>query len=260
MLIHDYGEWCPGVKQAIDSLKLEGCVIADSLWHHTKGQDYARAFPKGPLSRVYGLDRGTPIDRYYIEAFLKEHASLIRGTVVEVGDSSYTKWYGGTKVSQSLVLHVSDTSADITGDLGTGKGIPESIADCFILTQTLLLIYDIHAAVKNAVKLLKPGGCLLVTVPGITKICRWEMDTWGQYWSFTDLSLRRLFEEAAPPENIKIQAYGNVKAAACFLYGLSQHEIDRTDLEFYDPDYPVIIGAVVQKPLPADDNTVRGGL
>ena len=44
-----------------------------------------------PISRAYGFDRGTPVDRHYIEAFLQRHAPSpdysagdIRGRVLEV--------------------------------------------------------------------------------------------------------------------------------------------------------------------------------
>ena len=47
------------------------------------------------LSRDFGFDRGTPIDRYYIESFLSTHASDIRGHVLEVADNTYTRRFGG---------------------------------------------------------------------------------------------------------------------------------------------------------------------
>lgn len=209
------------------------------------------ALPLTPVSRLFGLDRGSPIDRYYIEFFLSKHSELIYGDVLEVGDCFYTKKFGSNKVRQSKVLHVNDENpqASIIGDLATGEGINRDEADCFILTQVLPVVFDVHSAAKNAIKLLKAGGHLLVTVPGISPISRFDMERWGHYWSFTDLSLRRLFEKLVPPENIKVEVFGNVKAAASFLYGLAQHEIPQKDLDYLDPDYQVIIAAVVKKPL-----------
>ena len=40
-----------------------------------------------PVSDHWGWDRGTPVDRYYIEQFLAEHAADVRGRVLEVKDS-----------------------------------------------------------------------------------------------------------------------------------------------------------------------------
>ena len=43
-----------------------------------------------PLSPQWGWDRGTPIDRHYIERFLETHRRDVRGSVLEVRDSNYT--------------------------------------------------------------------------------------------------------------------------------------------------------------------------
>ena len=48
-----------------------------------------------PFSRQFGFDRGQPIDRYYVESFLQEHASSIRGRVLEIGDDFYSRQFGG---------------------------------------------------------------------------------------------------------------------------------------------------------------------
>lgn len=199
-----------------------------------------------PVSSVFGFDRGTPIDRYYIDSFLAENRILIRGTTIEIAENTYTKRFG-ENVIKSLILHYSDPKADIIGDLQTGEGLPSEIADCIIMTQTLLCIYDLKPAIKHTLQLLKKGGNLLLTNPGITQISRYDYDQWGQYWSFTDQSIRRLFEEFVPVENIKIKTYGNVKTAASFLYGLAFEELTRKDLQYHDPDYQLVIGAVVTK-------------
>lgn len=202
-----------------------------------------------PVSRKFGFDRGKPIDRYYIEKFLSENKSKIRGVVMEVGDLTYTNKFGGRKVTKSLVLNkkkVNDN--DLVGDLETGEGLPNANIDCFILTQTLPFIFGLSSAVKNCLRVLKPGGYLLLTVPGITQISRYDMDRWGHYWNFTDLSLQKLFEEFVPKRNIIVKTYGNVKAACFFLYGLSQEEIDTKELDYRDEDYQVIITAVIKKP------------
>lgn len=201
-----------------------------------------------PVSRTFGFDRGMPVDRYYIEKFLQEQTASIRGTVVEIAEDTYTKKFG-SQVEKSLVLHSVDShGADLAGNLETGAGLLEGIADCFIMTQTLPFIFDVHAAMKNSVSMLRPGGRLLVSVPGITQISRYDYDRWGHYWSFTDMSLRKLLEQAAPDARVEVKTYGNVKAAACFLYGLAAHEVSTDDLDRHDPDYQVTIAAVLEKP------------
>jgi hypothetical protein len=46
------------------------------------------------ISRLYGADRGTAIDRCYVEDFLARHANDIRGVVLEIQDDAYTKRFG----------------------------------------------------------------------------------------------------------------------------------------------------------------------
>src|SRR5947207_406343 len=46
-----------------------------------------------PLTK-WGAERGTPVDRYYIERFLERHRADIRGRVLEVRDSRYTDRFG----------------------------------------------------------------------------------------------------------------------------------------------------------------------
>lgn len=203
-----------------------------------------------PVSRVFGFDRGAPIDRYYIEKFLQEKSSLIKGTTLEIAEREYSLKYGGNKIENAYVLHVTEARDDLSikGNLETGEGIPENLVDCFILTQTLPFIYDIKSAANNVLKALRPGGSALITVSGISQISRYDMDRWGHYWGFTDLSLKKLFSEFVPQENIEIITYGNAKVASCFLYGLAQHELRKKDLDYVDPDYQLIITAVVKKP------------
>ncbi len=67
-----------------------------------------------PISREFGEDRGQPIDRYYIENFLARRAEDIRGRVLEIKDDSYTRQYGGSRVTRSDVLDVSEDNLRAT--------------------------------------------------------------------------------------------------------------------------------------------------
>ncbi len=214
-----------------------------------------------PVSRQFGFDRGTPIDRYYIENFLKVNASAIRGRVLEIADNAYTVKFG-SGVTQSDVLNaVPSPNATIVGDLTTGQNIPESSFDCIIMTQTIQMIYDVKSALKNAVKALKPGGTLLLTASGISQISRYDMDRWGEYWRFTDKSLKMMLSEFVPETAVNVESHGNVTIAKAFLDGLAYEELDAETLNYNDNDYQVLLTAAVCKPakqLPYNTtNTVR---
>ena len=209
-----------------------GTVREKNLWRVT------------PISRIFGLNRGLPIDRYYIEHFLSEHASDIQWRVLEIGDNFYTQKFGGDCVTTSDVLHMVENNpkATIVGDLTRADHIPSDSFDCIICTQTLQMIYDLQVALQHLYRILKPRGVLLVTSHGISKIGRREgIDPWGEYWRLTAQSARRLFEEAFPAANIRITTYGNVLTAIASLHGLSAEELCQEELDYCDPDYEVLI-------------------
>jgi SAM-dependent methyltransferase len=232
------------------------------LWAKWKGIDYTP--PPGwvrlgslrrvtPLSREFGYDRGLPIDRYYIEQFLSAHASDIHGHILEIADDTYTRRFGGSRVTKSDVLHVEgQPGATIIGDLTRADHIPSDTFDCVILTQTLQLIYDVAAALRTVKRILRPGGAVLATVPGITPISRYDLERWGCYWAFTSLSVRRLFESVFSAGRISIDAHGNVLVATGFLYGMAAEELQQSELDAPDPDYQVVITVRAARPASGD--------
>lgn len=195
-----------------------------------------------PISPVFGLDRGQGIDRYYIEEFLARHATDIRGRVLEIANNTYTKRFGGENVTRSDVLHVQEGNprATIVANLAS-EDIPGDMFDCIILTQTLPFIYDTRAAIRTLHRILKPRGVLLATLPGISQISRYDMERWGDYWRFTSLAVRRLFEERFPAVDVAIETHGNVLVAGAFLYGIAAEELRKEELAHQDPDYELLI-------------------
>lgn len=204
-----------------------------------------------PISRVFGLDRGLHISRYYIEKFLHANRDAVHGRVLEFGDPFYTHKFGGGRVTKADVLTVAagDSQATFTGDLTDGDFLPSGAFDCIICTQTLQMIYDFRAAVATLHRILRPGGTLLVTTHGISQIGRFEgVDAWGEYWHFTSQSLVRLFGEVFPPGEVRLQAYGNVLAAVAHLHGLTAADVTPEELDEHDPAYEVIVGVRASKP------------
>jgi glycosyltransferase involved in cell wall biosynthesis/SAM-dependent methyltransferase len=208
-----------------------------------------------PVSPFFGFDRGQPVDRYYIERFLHDHGTDIRGRVLEVGDREYTERFGAG-VTRSDVLHARPGNPDATlvGDLCTGEGIPEEAFDCIILTQVLPFVWDVPAALATAGRALKPGGVLLVTVPGISQISRYDADRWGDYWRFTSQSMRRLVAAAFPSGQVELTLYGNALSATAFLHGIAAHELRPRELADRHPDYEVVIAARAVKRGPAGES------
>lgn len=207
-------------------------------------------FTTKPFSEVFGYDRGGPVDRYYIENFLGKNAGHIKGRVLEIGDNEYTLRFGKGNVVKSDVLHVEDNNSKATyiGDLSDAPQLPDDAFDCIVLTQTLHLIYHHVEALRTCYRILKPGGVLLLTVPGITRIDRGEWkDYW--YWAYTEAVIKKLLAEAFPAGSYETESFGNVWVATAFLYGMGAPEIKKEEIDANDPHFQVIITAKATKPL-----------
>lgn len=201
-----------------------------------------------PVSDVWGLDRGTPIEVHYIREFLRSNARDIRGCVLEIGDRRYTTELGrDVAASDVLDLEQGNPEATIVGDLVSGRGIPEAAFDCLIVTNTFLLIYDVRSAVRTCYRALRPGGILLANFTGIARRAEdsgWGPPGWhgaGDFWRYTSVSARRICEEAFPPDRIQVSVRGNVRTAAASLYGLAAEELTTDELASHDPRYELVI-------------------
>ena len=210
--------------------------------------DFIEKLPEIPMCRDFGITRGTPIDRKYIEQFLEKYREDIKGEVLEIADNTYTLKYGEDRIKKSYILHVKGWGDGvICGNLETGDGIDNNRYDSAIVTQTLMFIYDLKKVVFNIHRMLKPGGVALVTVAGISQISRYDAENWGSYWGFQRDSLKKLFEEYFKEQNITIESYGNVKTATAMLYGMCAEEISIEAFKYNDLQYPVILGIRIEK-------------
>jgi SAM-dependent methyltransferase len=202
-----------------------------------------------PLNDNWGFDRGLPVDRYFIDKFLETYSADIKGHVLEVGTDEYTKKFGGKDVQKNEILHVSADyeRATIVADLTQADNVADNQFDCVICTQTLQFIYKVEAAITTLFRILKPGGTLLVTFPGVSQISRYDMDRWGDYWRFTSASASRLFADLGSNANVEVVAYGNVFAAIAFLHGLAVEDFTSAELDVLDPDYELLLGVRIVK-------------
>lgn len=165
-------------------------------WHNLRSTQ--------PVSNIFGLDRGTPIDRAYTNDFLQNNAHYIKGRVCEIAENTYTKMFG-KDVTQSDVFHYTNDnkSATIIGDLTQVDSLPEGLFDCFICTVTLNFIYDYKSAIKGIHKMLKSSnqtsnqnpGIALITLAGLIPISKYDYERWGDFWRFTDMGIKKDFEE-----------------------------------------------------------------
>jgi SAM-dependent methyltransferase len=196
-----------------------------------------------PISTDYGFDRGTPVDRQYVEAFLREHASDIRGRVLEVGDDRYAVAFGGDAVESISVLNLvgRGVANEIVDDLARPRRLDGETFDCVICVQTLHLIYEVATAIENLAGILRPEGVLLATVPGISQVSSEPGQPWRDQWRFTCASASRAFAEVFGAENVSVRGYGNVLTSIAFLHGIAAEELTAKELDFRDPAYDLVV-------------------
>lgn len=203
--------------------------------------------PHTPVSRRFGAEMGTPIDRIYIQKFLRENEECICGDIVEIGDLRYTREYGHD-IHSAYAMHVDGWGNNtIKGNLETGEGIVEATVDCLICTQTIQHISDTTACIKNIWKMLKPSGTALITNGFLTEISLYSYKNWGEFWRFSDQGIKNWLEREFKAENISVCAYGNVKTAMAFFYGLCAEELSKEDFDINDQQYQITVCAKVIK-------------
>jgi SAM-dependent methyltransferase len=202
--------------------------------------------PLEPLSDHYGLDRGTPVDRRYIERFLSTRHRVIRGNVLEVQDGNYTTRFGEDRVSQSAVVDIDATNPNATliADLQLPDALPPDSYDCIILTQTLHLLRRPGVCVANCFAALRPGGVLLATAPSVSRVSPTYPE--DDFWRFTPAGIAELFSRHWPGD-FTVNGFGNLRTCTAFLLGEVVEELPEVVLNDHDPRFPLTVAVEATK-------------
>jgi hypothetical protein len=118
-----------------------------------------------PFSSKYGFERGTPIDRHYLHAFLSAHRDLITGDVLEVQSNDYTRRFGrGVKRADTFDI-VPDFSPTHLCDISHCEGaIPNGAYDCLLLPNALAHFRELDLTLLHPARIVRPGGAILASV------------------------------------------------------------------------------------------------
>jgi hypothetical protein len=193
-----------------------------------------------PFSDNWGRDRGTPVDRWFIERFLDSHRDDVRGRVLEVMDDRYTRKFGTGVTASDVLDRLQTPRATVVGNLARPESLAAGGYDCFVLTQTLQFIPDPFAAAASCHRVLRTGGVLLVTAPCVSRLDRASAET-GEYWRFTRDGLERVLRTAF--DEVEVTGFGNVLTCVAFLLGMAQEELSRSELETVDLTFPLLVAA-----------------
>jgi len=191
-----------------------------------------------PFSSNWGIDRGTPIDRYFGDRFFHDNRELITGKVLEIQNPVYTEGCG-VNVLQADSIDIDGTyGPTIVCDLAKAEGVVASNSyDCFLLPYTLLMLKDLEGALVNAMRVVKPGGTVLATTSVLTPV----FSEYPEYWRMTESGWRELLARVWPGQEVEVRTHGNCVSAVASILGLAQEELTRQELDRNDPRFPVLI-------------------
>jgi hypothetical protein len=197
------------------------------------------------FSDEFGWDRGTPIDRYYVDRFFERHRADITGDVLEVGTSMYTRRYGHdlrTIDAFDIDPQFEDT---IRCDLAHSENILKSEAyDCVLLPCTLSVLREIDPCLRNALRVVRPGGVILANAAGLGRLDRADID----FWRPTPAGWRELLQRTWSGCEVVVEGEGNLLALEAFNLGLSLEELKPKELDHNDPIFPLVTNILCRKP------------
>ncbi len=198
-----------------------------------------------PFSSNFGFDRGKPIDRYYLEKFLRENSRYISGKVLEIQINGYTLRFG----KDISVTHTVDIRREFNPtylcDLAECDNvIPDDYYDCFVMPNTLHHLQDLHKCLKNALRIVRPGGVILASASAFIPLVPDIPD----YWRLSVNGWKEIINKAWAGCDVELKSYGNCLAVVASMLGLSSEELKEKELDFNDARYPVLITIFCRKP------------
>jgi glycosyltransferase involved in cell wall biosynthesis len=204
-----------------------------------------------------GRQQGTPVVRHYWASFLERHRSDIRGETLEIGTTLTLRQYGGDAVTRADALDLAAHSPEITAvaDLTHAGALPADRYDCFVNQFTMHLIYDLDAALYHSIRMLKPGGVLLVNFPCVDYYFPTGLDMatgrpMFMYWWFTPIQVENLLRRAGlSSADYTVEIFGNLCARVAYQMNLPAEELTRRELEHVDPGHPLLICVRAVKPV-----------
>ena len=203
-----------------------------------------------------GRQRGIPIVRHYWAEYLERYRGDIHGRCLEIGTTVTLRQYGGASVSVADAIDLAPHSPEVTvvGDLSRADHVPSDRYDCFVNQFTMHVIYDVEAALYHAIRILKPGGVLLVNFPCVDYYfpTGLDMNTGGplflHHW-FTPIQVEDLMHcVGLATSDYDLSIFGNLFARVAYQMNIPAAELTRTELTYVDPGHPLLICVRAVKP------------
>ncbi|MBK1987560.1 class I SAM-dependent methyltransferase [Sphaerospermopsis aphanizomenoides BCCUSP55] len=195
-----------------------------------------------PICQAFGLTRGKPVDRYYLNKFIAEIYPQITGNILEIGGIPKDKdFYQVNPGSSYQIMNLEPgLGIDIVGDAHDVSMIQPESFDSIITFNVLEHCYAPWQVVENIYTWLKPGGKCFAMVPSAVRLHATPMDYWRPLpdafaWMFRNFSQKKLY------------VYGNPISVIASYHGIATEELTTEELDAFHPDYPVATCIVAQK-------------
>lgn len=190
-----------------------------------------------PISPTYGFERGTPIDRYYVHRFFKARGHLLTGRALEIQTTDHIRRYGSAiQVADSLDINPAFRPTYCC-DLAQASVVPSAAYDCFVLPNTLCFLRNLEGALREALRIVRPGGAILATVPVFVPLTPDVED----YWHASADGWRIILDRVWVGCETIVESHGNCLAAAAAMYGVAAEELTHEELGVADRRYPVLV-------------------
>ncbi|MDO8795689.1 MAG: hypothetical protein Q7J25_13845 [Vicinamibacterales bacterium] len=200
-----------------------------------------------PFSDNFGFERGTPVDRFYLDRFLHQHRHLITGRTLEIQMPGYTTRFGHNLTATDSIDIAAGTYDGLTylTDLAQSQAVvPSDSYDCFLLPNTLCVMRDIEGCLRHALRVVKPGGVILATSAALVPLTGDAPD----YWHMSAAGWRELVARTWPGCEVRIEQHGNCLTAVAAMLGLALEELRPSEFDEDDPRFPVLITLYCRKP------------
>jgi SAM-dependent methyltransferase len=234
-------------------------AASESGWHSLGRLPLIRTWRGGHLRRLQplagGRQRGMPVIRYYWEQFLGVHRADLRGRALEIGSTLTLQRIGGAAVTRAEALDLTARAGiDIVADITRADQLPSDTYDCIVVPFTMHLVYDLDAALHHLVRMLKPGGVLLVNFPCVDYYFPRGLDmgtgsAMFVHWWFTPLQVQNLLRrQGLDEQGFTLVIDGNLFARVAYQMNLPAEELTAEERDFRDEGHPLLISARIVKP------------
>ncbi len=197
-----------------------------------------------PFSSNFGFERGAPIDRFYLDRFLERHREAITGDVLEIQVPAYTRRYGHDVRLSHTVDILPQFAPTYVCDLAHAEAvIPADRYDCFLLPNTLNVLKEIESCLRQALRVVRPGGVVLASAGVLEPLCPDVPD----YWHLSAEGWVELTSRVWPGCDVEVTGWGNCVAATAAMLGLAGEELTDDELLFRDRRFPVLVTIACRK-------------